>query len=240
MHDVVRRATIAPRAPAWRSSPWCWAWAWAGCSCATPRSTGGACCWRSRAGCSPEDIHAARLPRGTSAAHDAVRIVDVHVGVGDARIVIGGKGQLGGDGPTRDDHGPLPTHRLQCTSVLRHRCVMVKHVPIRGPCPALASAIPACGGPASPFGSPRQLRRARASAVCLDSEGGTPLGVAPPCMSVNVSSCSELSVTEVSTADANPSSSQSSLAAGQQPPSAGWAGRLRPRPGRRGNAYGYR
>ena len=54
------------------------------------------------------------------------------------------------------------------------------------------------------------------------SEGGTPSGVAPPCMSVNVSSCYELSVTEVSTADANPSSSQSSLAADQQPPSAGW------------------
>ena len=70
----------------------------------------------------------------------------------------------------------------------------------------------------------------------LDSEGGTPSGVAPPCMSVDVSSCYELSVTEVSTADANPSSSQSSLlAADQQPPSAGWrAGRLRPRPGRRG------
>ena len=73
------------------------------------------------------------------------------------------------------------------------------------------------------------------SCSCLDSEGGTPSGVAPPCMSVNVSSCSELSVTEVSTADANPSSSQSSLAADQQPPSAGWAGRLLPRSGRRGN-----
>jgi len=76
---------------------------------------------------------------------------------------------------------------------------------------------------------------AEGSCSCLDSEGGTPSGVAPPCMSVNVSSCYELSVTEVSTADANPSSSQSSLAADQQPPSAGWAGRLRPRPGRRGN-----
>ena len=43
---------------------------------------------------------------------------------------------------------------------------------------------------------------------CLDSEGGTPSGVAPPCMSVNVSSCYELSVTDVSTADVNPSSSQ--------------------------------
>ena len=56
------------------------------------------------------------------------------------------------------------------------------------------------------------------SCSCLDSEGGTPSGVAPPCMSVNVSSGHELSVTEVSTADANPSSSQSSLAADQQPP----------------------
>ena len=81
---------------------------------------------------------------------------------------------------------------------------------------------------------------AEGSCSCLDSEGGTPSsGVAPPCMSVNVSSCYELSLTEVSTADANPSSSQSSLAADQQPPSAGWAGRLRPRPGRRGNTYRY-
>ena len=81
---------------------------------------------------------------------------------------------------------------------------------------------------------------AEGSCSCLDSEGWTPSsGVAPPCMSVNVSSCYyyELSVTEVSTADANPSSSQSSLAADQQPPSAGWAGRLRPRPGRRGNTW---
>ena len=78
---------------------------------------------------------------------------------------------------------------------------------------------------------------AEGSCSCLDiDEGGTPSGVAPPCMSVNVSSCYQLSVTEVSTADANPSSShQSSLAADQQPPSAGWAGRLRPRSGRRGN-----
>ena len=50
--------------------------------------------------------------------------------------------------------------------------------------------------------------------------------MAPPCMSVNVSSGHELSATAMSTADANPSSSQSSLAADQQPPSAGWAGRL--------------
>ena len=60
---------------------------------------------------------------------------------------------------------------------------------------------------------------AEGSCSCLDSEGGsecgTPSGVAPPCMSVNVSSGHELSVTEVSTADANPSSSQSSLAAYQ-------------------------
>ena len=79
---------------------------------------------------------------------------------------------------------------------------------------------------------------AEGSCSCLDSEGGTPPGVAPPCMRVNVSSsCYESSLIEVSTADANPSSSQSSLAADQQPPraSAGWAGRLRPRPGRRGN-----
>ena len=81
-------------------------------------------------------------------------------------------------------------------------------------------------------------RRVVAEGSCsfLDSEGGTPSGVASPCMSVNVSSCYELSVTEVSTVDANPpSSSQSSLAADQQPPGAGWAGRLRPRSGRRGN-----
>ena len=59
---------------------------------------------------------------------------------------------------------------------------------------------------------------AEGSCSCLDSsEGGTPSGVAQPCMSVNFSSsCYELSVTEVSTADANPSSSQSSLAADQQ------------------------
>ena len=41
---------------------------------------------------------------------------------------------------------------------------------------------------------------AEGSCSCLDSEGGTPSGVAPPCMSVSVSSCyeTELSVTEVS------------------------------------------
>ena len=46
---------------------------------------------------------------------------------------------------------------------------------------------------------------AEGSFSCLDNEGWTPLGVAPPCMSVNVSSSGhELSVTEVATADANP------------------------------------
>ena len=53
---------------------------------------------------------------------------------------------------------------------------------------------------------------AEGSCSCLDSEGGTPSGVAPPCMSVNVlSSCYELSVTEVSTADANYPAHQSKL-----------------------------
>ena len=60
-------------------------------------------------------------------------------------------------------------------------------------------------------------------------------------MSVNVSSCYALSVTEVSTADANPSSSQTAkahwLLTNSHRPSAGWAGRLLPRPGRRGNTY---
>ena len=52
----------------------------------------------------------------------------------------------------------------------------------------------------------------RARAAVWTMRAGLSSGVAPPCMSVNVSSCHKLSpVTEVSTADVNPSSSQSSL-----------------------------
>ena len=69
-------------------------------------------------------------------------------------------------------------------------------------------------------------RRVVAEGSCSCLEGGTPSASV-----VEQARCGD----GESVADANPSSSQSSLAAHQQLPSAGWAGRLRPRPGRRGN-----
>ena len=69
-------------------------------------------------------------------------------------IVIRREGQMGGDGPTRDDHGPLPTHRLCITSSIY---VTVKHV-------TYARPLPSCYSTAGPL--PLSARRVN-TAYCI-------------------------------------------------------------------------